>query len=330
MYTPVLLAAGLLLGAGREQPAQGRLPVLANQEAWKRLPKVEEGAGLPLPVWARALAPILPRTTAAMLELDYRHRARSPLDAKLRAKMRWVAAHANRSPYAEAYALADLRRAGATPAEAAALTDKGATLPEPERAALAFADKLTRNAASVTDDEVRRLREWYGDARVVAMVQLLAYSNFQDRLLLTFAFPVEDCGPQAPPAIRFVKPLSAVEVPPRRPPADKSPTASGPADAEWARLDFDFLQRKLDGQRAREPRIPVPSWEEVRKRWPAGAPLPSKPLRIRWSLVCSGYQPDLAAGWSACTRGFGEDAKQDRVFEESLFWVVTRSLECFY
>ena len=37
-----------------------------------------------------------------------------------------------------------------------------------------------------------------------------------------------------------------------------------------------------------------------------------------------------ANAWSACTRAFAEDAKQDRVFEELLFWVVTRSLRCFY
>jgi hypothetical protein len=43
-----------------------------------------------------------------------------------------------------------------------------------------------------------------------------------------------------------------------------------------------------------------------------------------------GYQPELATGWSACTRAFGDEAKQDRVFEESLFWVVTRSITCFY
>jgi len=29
-------------------------------------------------------------------------------------------------------------------------------------------------------------------------------------------------------------------------------------------------------------------------------------------------------------RTFGQEAKQDRVFEESLFWVVTRSIDCFY
>ena len=43
-----------------------------------------------------------------------------------------------------------------------------------------------------------------------------------------------------------------------------------------------------------------------------------------------GYQPELAAAWSACTRAFGEEAKQDRVFEESLFWIVTRTIHCFY
>ena len=43
-----------------------------------------------------------------------------------------------------------------------------------------------------------------------------------------------------------------------------------------------------------------------------------------------GYQPELAAAWSACTRAFREEAKQDRVFEESLFWVVTRTIHCFY
>jgi hypothetical protein len=74
----------------------------------------------------------------------------------------------------------------------------------------------------------------------------------------------------------------------------------------------------------------VPAWDDVKKRLPEGYPAPEHPVRIRWSLVCMGYQPELAAGWSACTRAFAEEAKQDRVFEESLFWVVTRSLQCFY
>ena len=68
--------------------------------------------------------------------------------------------------------------------------------------------------------------------------------------------------------------------------------------------------------------------DEVRKHLPGSDP--KNPLRIKWSLVCLGYQPELARGWGACTRAFAEESKQDRVFEESLFWVVTRTLNCFY
>ena len=100
-------------------------------------------------------------------------------------------------------------------------------------------------------------------------------------------------------------------------------------DPEWTALKFSDLQSNLDVQRARKPRIRVPSWDDVRAKLPNGADF-KKPLGIRWSLVCAGYQPELANGWSACTRAFGQEAAMDRVFEESLFWVVTRTLTCFY
>ena len=61
--------------------------------------------------------------------------------------------------------------------------------PAEERAALAFARQMTLDAGSVTDAEVAELRRTYGEEKLVAMVLLLAYSNFQDRLLLTLAFP---------------------------------------------------------------------------------------------------------------------------------------------
>jgi hypothetical protein len=175
--------------------------------------------------------------------------------------------------------------------------------------------------------------ERHGPRNVVAMVLLLAYANFQDRLLLTLDLPLEEGGPLPPLAVHFVQaPLdSDPPVPPRRSPSeDARPVArrSG-EEALWAPFDFSQLQKSMDGQRARDPRIPVPTWDDVRKLLPEAA-ANRPPLRIRWSLVCLGYQPELANGWSACTRAFGQEAHQDRVFEESLFWVVTRSLNCFY
>jgi hypothetical protein len=111
------------------------------------------------------------------------------------------------------------------------------------------------------------------------------------------------------------------------------PPASAPPklerDAEWTAFDFDGLQRRLSTQKERPGRVRVPSWDEVLKGLSPGVAR-ARPVRIRWSLVCMGYQPQLASAWSACTRSFGQESKQDRVFEESLFWVVTRSLQCFY
>ncbi|HVS36604.1 MAG TPA: hypothetical protein VMS17_13665 [Gemmataceae bacterium] len=309
-----------------------RLPVLGDEEAWKRLPKAERGSGKPLPVWARVLVDALPRTTAAMLELDYRHRALSPLDARLRAKVRWTAAHSNHCAYTEAVALADLERAGASAAERTALVDGDPDAPDAEKAALIFARKITLAADTVDDDEVKELRQLYGDDKVVAIVLLLAYSNFQDRLILSLGCELEPDGPLPPLDVRFIRSEPAPPVPPRNPPnaAPGGPVEASLSDPEWKNLDFDALQKRMDAQRGRQPRIPVPAWDEVKKRLPEGYPVPDHPVRIRWSLVCFGYQPELAAGWSACTRAFGEEAKQDRVFEESLFWVVTRSLRCFY
>src|SRR5579875_3795269 len=83
-------------------------PPLGNDEAWELLPR----ANPPLPTWARTLAPSLPRTTVAMLELDYLHRANNPLGRTLAGKLRWMVAHAIGCAYGERYAEADLRRAG--------------------------------------------------------------------------------------------------------------------------------------------------------------------------------------------------------------------------
>ena len=236
------------------RPAERRdrgLPVLSDEEAWKRLPKAERGGGQPLPSWARALADALPRTTAAMLELDYRQRALSPLDARLRAKVRWTAAHADRCAYTEAVALADLGRAGSSAAERAALIDGSPDAPDAEKAALTFARKMTLSADAVADDEVTELRRLYGDEKVVALVLLLAYSNFQDRLILALGVPPEP-GDPPPLDVRFVRDGPAPAVPPRRPPeaAHGIDVETTVADPDWKQLDFDALQKRMDGQRA--------------------------------------------------------------------------------
>lgn len=314
-------------GPARERP----LRMLSDEDAWGRLPKVAEGGHPALPNWARATASSLPRTTAAMIDLDRIHRTRSPLDPILRGEMRWVAADANRCDYARQTAELDLRRAGMKDDAIAALKNGKDAWPEADRAAMIFASHMTLDAGAVTDGEVRRLKDAYGESKLVAMVQLLAAANFQDRLLLSLGTPIEDGGPLAPLSVRFDK-TSTPPVPPRDDPAKRSgpPVPTTVNDPEWTAQVFDDLQKGLSAQRANEGRIRVPTFEEVLANLPVGAPPPKNPIRIKWSLVCMGYQPELAMAWSACTNAFREEAKQDRVFEESQFWVVTRTIHCFY
>jgi alkylhydroperoxidase family enzyme len=294
-------------------------PALSDSEAWARLPQVVQGGGQSLPLWARKLAAILPQTTAAMLELDYLHRARSPLPPRLRGLLRWMAAHTNQCPCSEAMAAADLRAAGADMGTLRALAADLDSFPEAEQAALRFARKLTRAGYTVTDEEVTRLVRLYGEQQVVAMVLLLAHASFQDRLLLALDLAPETDSPSMPLEVHFAeRPLGfgAARPEARRPQRRADPlTAPRVFDREWLAPDVDGTQKALKDQQARRPRIALPG---------------DHPGQVRWGLVCRTYQPELAAAWSTCTHAFAVEAEQDPVFEQSVFWLITHKLHCFY
>jgi len=327
----LFLPADLMAAPPRE--GMGSIfPLLSDEECWRKLSPTEKGGGQALPSWARAMADAMPRTTVAMLRLDLLHRTRNPLGPLLRGKMRWVAGQANRCEYTMAYAEADLRRAGLDEAGLRSLRGDHRDLPEPEQAALDFARQMTLDASEVTDAEVARLLAWYGEEKVTAMVLLLAHANFQDRLLLALGSPIEAGGPMPPLEISLDPKADPPVVPPRKR-VEGRPVPEEPArvdDPFWLSMEFDDLQGKLTDQRERPSRIRVPTFEEVLRRMPPEIPRPEKPIRVRWTLVTMGYQAELATAWSATTKAFREEAKQDRVFEESLFWIVTRTIHCFY
>ena len=318
----------MLLAEDRtETLLHGRFPVLSNEAAWAKLPAAEAGANSPLPGWARVTAATLPRTTATILELEDLHRTKNPLDRKVRAMVRWVVAEANRCKYSQEVALADLKRAGGTAEEVAALRGDRSPLSPETRRALDVARGLTRAAYQVSDDQMAALRKDLSDKKLVAFVELVAFGNFQDRLLLTLGVAPESGGPLPPSGVRFKRPWLGGEV------ADRPPlpnAADGPpekvADADWRAIDFPAIQKLMESQRGREPRVSIPTADDVLRHMPPGA----KPSRIRWSRVVVGHAPELGLPWIMGLRTFAEESKQDRVFEESLFWVVTRELQCFY
>lgn len=315
----------------QDKSAEGRV-LLSDEEAWKLLPPATKGQGAPLPNWAKAVARQLPRTAAAMLKLDYAHRTKSPLDPKLRAKMRVVIARANHCKYSEATALADLRRAGATEEEVRTLLSSPQGWPASERDALMFAYEHSVRAPQIKDEHFERLRKQYGDKQVAAMVLLGAYGNFQDRILLGLEIPLEGDEPLPPFEVDFAP--EAFQTRPILPPNKPAPEliANGvdvvADDGDWGSISYEELQTRLKLQLERVQRLPTPTWEEVAKKLPPE--FNARPTRIVWNLVCMGYVPELALPWSTTTRTMWAEAQQDRVFEESLFWVQTRAIECNY
>jgi alkylhydroperoxidase family enzyme len=271
------IGPALCLG-GDGAAGEARVPLLSNAEAWKRLPPADAGGGQPLPSWARALAGSLPQTTAVMLELDRTYRTSDALDPRLAGAIRLVVARTIRSEYGRAQAEADLRRLEMDRSAIDRLTGDRAALKAPEQAALAFAERMTTAGYTSTDAEVAALVEAFGEAKVVAIVLQIAYSNFLYRMALALGLPVEAGGPLPPIDVQFAKPahdtvIGSEVVPAPRPVPVPSATASAEpnlklTDPEWSRIRFEDLQHKLEVQRDRKPRVSIPTWEEFRQVLP--------------------------------------------------------------
>jgi hypothetical protein len=195
------------------------------------------------------------------------------------------------------------------------LADNLAGLPAGQREPLLFARKLTCAPHSITDEEVTRLIALHGEKQVVALVLLVAYANFQDGLLLALNVSADTAAPSLPLQVRFVQGPVTTRRTALRKELPAIPLPESRDEPNWPPLSNVQLQGLLREQQHRQPRLQVPG---------------SHPAGIQWWLVCHHYQPRLAAAWSACTRAFGQETDQDRVFEESLFWVVTRTTRCFY
>ncbi|HEY7154220.1 MAG TPA: hypothetical protein VH575_09720 [Gemmataceae bacterium] len=337
----LLLVSLMLTAGGAWAGPTPYIPVLTDEEAWKKMSYIEKESGRRLPVWIRALAVSLPKTAAAMIDLDYAQRMENTLPPQLRAKLRWIAADALRCDYGKAYARFDYLQAGGKAEDIDDLPRRFDKLPEAERLALQLVRQLVEAAYTVSDEQVARLVELYGEKQVAAIVLVAAYANFQDRLLLALGVSVEPDGPLPPIKVHFRKPFSpnkTVEAKKEKLERQVSPPAKNPPpvperidDPEWTAISFETLRQRLDKQIARrQARIRIPNWETVRDNLPDDMPKPDRPIRVQWSLLTYGYQPRLTAVWLGGLRTFHQESDLDAVFHESMFWVVTRSLQCFY
>ncbi len=304
-----------------------RFPSVTTVEAWNQL----RGKNPPLPEWALVLVKSLPRTTASMLHLDFIHRAKNPLGPVLAAKLHWTAADAINCSYARRYAEADLRQAGIDPKEFITSAADLASLPEPDRLLVEFARKMTRAANTVTDQEVARLLEHFGPEKVVAIVHTLAWANFQNRIILGFGVQVEPDGPLPPLDPILDKGNLARVVAPKRPPwkevQQTRMSLTSLLRPDWQDESGAEPARAVELQKARKPRVPMPD----PGRFAALPPeIKAQATKIVWTNISMGYQPLLTQSWFETMQIFQQEADLDKVFRNSMFWIITRSNQCFY
>jgi len=322
--------------AGPAQTSMGWPAPVSNEDAWKALPKVVRGAGQPLPSWARMIAGELPRTTAAFLELDLAQRTAGPVEPKLRASMRWTAAHANRCPYAMQMAIGDGLRAGIT-------KDQWSTLEKGDRsrwssrdqAALDFAHAMTVDSDGCSDDSFAKLVQLFDSRQVASMVLHLAFANFQDRFLICLGAPLEEAGSLPPADVKFDPEVFVIKTtpPPGKPVAPpQEPGAPDEINDEspqtW--LPYPELQERLSLQRRRQTRLRIPEWSEFADKLPEG--LMEKPSDIVWYRIAFGYADELAVPFEIYMRTAGTEISKnwDRIFGNSVFWIVTDAMKCPY
>ncbi len=304
-------------------PEPASFPPLDSDSAWGRMARATPA----LPIWARSTVDSLPRATASLLDLDFLHRTANPLGPELAARIRWVVADANRCAYAQESAAMDLEWReddGERHAPIGAID----ALPEPEKLVLQFARKLTLASSSITDKEVGDLIEAFSADDAVAIVHTIALANFQDRLYLGLGLTSEPGGPVPP---RQVRPTADCKftVPVRSSPVDATsfPDVQAKSLGAWNARTPDELRGLLDLQKSRLPRIPDPN--KVRL---ARLPRPQRGRvgKVSWTRVSMGYQPELTDGWFQVMKAFNKEADLEEVFANSVFWVVTRTNDCFY
>jgi alkylhydroperoxidase family enzyme len=157
-----------------------RLPLASEAQARAVVPADWSGSD-PLPQWVRLLANF-PKGGKAWVAQTYYSETKGRLTPKLKAEIAYVAARNDRAWYALGHARQRLKGLGLRDDAIDALDHPDDAIPQPERAALALARKITVDPALVTDADIAGLRKQYSDPEVAEIVYHVTQAAFFDRL----------------------------------------------------------------------------------------------------------------------------------------------------
>jgi hypothetical protein len=95
----------------------------------------------------------------------------------------------------------------------------------------------------------------------------------------------------------------------------------------WGARGAKDLRKSLQAQQQRTMRIPEPDAAHLARLSRADR---EHIAGSAWGRVSVGYQPGLTRAWYETMSAFEREVDLDGVFAMTLFWVVTRTNECFY
>ncbi len=135
---------------------------------------------------------------------------------------------------------------------------------------------MTIASHEYSDEEFAKLVEQFGPDQAACMVLHLAYFNFHDRLMIVLGVEHGADDPVlAPINVKFdFKPAT----PTSSSSTASSSSATNPSTVDKnvvskdrvAWLDYDGLQKQLQIQRERKPRLTPPDWSTIAPKIPAG------------------------------------------------------------
>ena len=147
----------------------------------------------PTRVWARA-----PAALRGFIHLFRAvDRAASPLDAGLRSLVMVRVSHLNGCAYCVDINASTLESRGVRLEKALALEEHETSglFDARERAALRFADQMTRTGSSVDDDAFEALRRQFDDAQIVELTALVALQNASSKFNAALRIPAQGFCP---------------------------------------------------------------------------------------------------------------------------------------
>ena len=145
----------------------------------------------PLPNWVRLLAHF-PKAGPARITTLRISETRGALPARLKAQLAWVSARADRAWYALAHACQRLRSMGVHDDAIFAIDQANASRFTPgERAAFAFASKLTVDPARIDDADFNDLKKYYSDSEIAELIYHVNHNLFFNRVTEAARLPLE-------------------------------------------------------------------------------------------------------------------------------------------